>query len=208
MNLPARLRSWLKWVVKRQRLEADLEAEVRFHLDSYAGELVRSGVPADEAVRRARIEFGGIESHKDAIRASMGLRWWDDLWGDLQYGARILWKSPGFTSIAVVSLALAIGANTSIFSLANQLLYARLGVPHPEQLRLLTVIASEHSVVHSSWGSVSPAPGGGTRFDSFTYPIYQQLRKESHVLDEIFAFKENIQANATIDGAAQAVRWN
>jgi predicted permease len=206
MNLLARLRSWLKWVVKRQRLESDLEAEVRFHLDSYAGELVRSGVPAAEAVRRARIEFGGIESHKDAIRASVGLRWWDDLWGDLQYGARILWKSPGFTSIAVVSLALAIGANTSIFSLANQLLYAQLGVPHPEQLRLLTMIASEHSVVHSSWGSVSPAAGGGTRFASFTYPIYQQLRKESHVLDDIFAFKENIQANATIDGAAQAVR--
>ena len=206
MNLLARLRSWLKWVVKRQRLESDLEAEVRFHLDSYAGELVRSGVPAAEAVRRARIEFGGIESHKDAIRASVGLRWWDDLWGDLQYGARILWKSPGFTSIAVVSLALAIGANTSIFSLANQLLYAQLGVPHPEQLRLLTIIASEHSVVHSSWGSISPAAGGGTRFASFTYPIYQQLRKESHVLDDIFAFKENIQANATIDGAAQAVR--
>jgi predicted permease len=206
MNLLARLRSWLKWVVKRQRLESDLEAEVRFHLDSYAGELVRSGVPAAEAVRRARIEFGGIESHKDAIRASVGLRWWDDLWGDLQYGARILWKSPGFTSIAVVSLALAIGANTSIFTLANQLLYAQLGVPHPEQLRLLTIIASEHSVVHSSWGSVSPAAGGGTRFASFTYPIYQQLRKESHVLDDIFAFKENIQANATIDGAAQAVR--
>src|ERR1700691_104195 len=206
MNLLARLRSWLKWVVKRQRLESDLEAEVRFHLDSYAGELVRSGVPAAEAVRRARIEFGGIESHKDAIRASVGLRWWDDLWGDLQYGARILWKSPGFTSIAVVSLALAIGANTSIFSLANQLLYAQLGVPHPEQLRLLTIIASEHSVVHSDWGSISPDAGGGTRFASFTYPIYQQLRKESHVLDDIFAFKENIQANATIDGAAQAFR--
>jgi predicted permease len=206
MNLLTRLRSWLKWVVKRQRLETDMEAEVRFHLDSYAGDLVRSGVPEAEALRRARIEFGGIESHKDAIRESVGLRWWDDLWGDLQYGARILGKSPGFTSIAVVSLALAIGANTSIFSVANQLLYARLGVSHPEQLRLLTVITDGHSAVHSSWGSMSPVAGGGTRIASFTYPIYQQLRKQNQVLDEIFAFKENIQANATIDGAAQAVR--
>ena len=140
MNLLARLRSWLKWMVRRQRLETDLETEVRFHIDSYAADLVRSGVPAAEAMRRARIEFGGIESHKDAVRASMGLRWWDDLWGDLQYGARILGKSPGFTAIAVVSLALAIGANTSIFSLANHLLYARLGVSHPEQLRLFPVI--------------------------------------------------------------------
>ena len=206
MKLLTHLRSWLKWVVKRRRLETDLEAEVQFHLDSYAGDLVRSGIPAAEAMRRARIEFGGIESHKDAIRASIGLRWWDDLWGDLQYGTRILCKSPGFTAIAVVSLALAIGANTSIFSLANQLLYARLGVPHPEQLRLLTVIAGKHSAVHSSWGSIYPVPGGGTRIDSFTYPIYEQLRRENHVLGEIFAFKENIQANATIDGSAQAIQ--
>jgi predicted permease len=205
MNVLTRLRSWLKWVVKRQRLETDLAAELRFHLDSYAADLIRNGVPAAEAMRRARIEFGGIESHKDAVRASMGLRWWDDLWGDLQYGARILRKNPGFTSIAVVSLALAIGANTSIFSLANQLLYARLGVSHPEQLRLLTIIADPHSAVHSSWGSVSPVAGGRTRFASFTYPIYQQLRSENHMLGEIFAFKENIQANATIDGSAQAV---
>jgi predicted permease len=206
MNLPARLRSWFKWVVKRQPLEGDLETEVRFHLDSYASDLIRSGVPAAEAARRARIEFGGIESHKDAIRASIGLRWWDDLWGDLQYGARILWKSPGFTTIAVMSLALAIGANTAIFSLANQLLYARLGVPHPEQLRLLTVIADKHSAVHASWGSIYPIPGGGYRTDSFTYPIYEQLRRENRVLEDIFAFKDNIQANATIDGSAQAIQ--
>jgi predicted permease len=206
MNLLTRLCSWLKWVVNRQRLETNLEAEVRFHIDSYAADLVRSGVPAAEAVRRARIEFGGIESHKDAVRASMGLRWWDDLWNDVQYGARILRKSPAFTAIAVVSLALAIGANTSIFSLANQLLYARLGVSHPEQLRLFTVVSDEHSVVHSCWGCGSePVPAGGVRSDSFTYPVYRQLRSENHILDEIFAFKENIQANATIDGSAQAV---
>ena len=59
MNLLTRLRSWLKWVVKRRRLETDLEAEVRFHLDSYARDLVRSGVSANEAARRARIEFVG-----------------------------------------------------------------------------------------------------------------------------------------------------
>jgi predicted permease len=103
-------------------------------------------------------------------------------------------------------LALAIGANTSIFSLANQLLYARLGVPDPMQLKLLTVVGGEHSAVHSSWGSRYPVPGGGYRFDSFTYPIYEQLRRENHVLGAIFAFKENIQANATIEGSAQAVR--
>ena len=200
-----RLRSWSRAVTRRRLLETEMEEEVRFHLEARAADLMREGSEPQKAMRQARLEFGGVASHKDAMRDSRGLRWWDELWGDLQYGARILRKGPGFTSIAVVSLALAIGANTSIFSLANQLLYARLGVLHPEQLRLLTVIGDEHSAVHSSWGSRSSVAGGGVRFDSFTYPIYQQLRREEHVLGEIFAFKDNIQANATIDGSAQAV---
>ena len=201
-----RLRSWWRAVTGRRRLETEMEEEIRFHLEARAADLMLEGSDPRDAMRKARLEFGGVASHKDAMRSSLGLRWWDELWGDLQYGARILRKSPGFTSIAVVSLALAIGANTSIFSLANQLLYARLGVPHPEQLRLLTVIGDEHSAVHSSWGSRDSIPGGGARFDSFTYPIYQQLRRENRVLGEIFAFKDTIQANATIDGSAQAVQ--
>jgi predicted permease len=183
-----------------------MEEEIRFHLEARAADLMREGSEPQKATRQARLEFGGVASHKDAMRNSLGVRWWDELWGDLQYAARLLRKSPGFTSIAVVSLALAIGANTAIFSLANQLLYARLGALHPEQLRLLTVLVGQHSAVKSAWGSRDSVAGGGFRFDSFTYPIYQQLRRENQVLGEIFAFKDNIQANATIDGSAQAVQ--
>jgi hypothetical protein len=183
-----------------------MEEEIRFHLAARAADLVREGSDPETAMRQARLEFGGVESHKDGMRSSLGLRWCDEFWGDLQYGARILRKSPGFTSIAVVSLALAIGANTSIFSLANELLYARLGVPHPEELRLLTVIGDRHTAVHHSWGSADTLPSGETRYNSFTYPIYQQLRKENRALEDIFAFKESIQANATVDGAAQAIQ--
>jgi hypothetical protein len=137
MKLLAQLRSWLTWIVKRSHLETDMEAEVTFHLESYADDLVRSGVPPQEATRRARLQFGGIESHKDAMRASLGLRWWDELWVDLRYGARMLRKSPGFTVIAVASLALGIGANTAVFTLAKAALFDTLSVSHPEQLRLL-----------------------------------------------------------------------
>jgi predicted permease len=134
VKLFARLRSWLKWMVRRARLETAMEAELRFHIESVAEDLVRSGVPEREAMRRARIQFGGIESHKDAIRASLGLRLWDELWMDLRYSVRMLAKSPSFTAIALLSLALGIGGNTAIFTLVNHVMLRNLPVRNPEQL--------------------------------------------------------------------------
>ena len=116
-----------------------MEAEIDFHLEARAADLVRGGLSPSEAMRQARLEFGTVAAHKDAMRRSLGLRWWDESRDDLRYGVRILRKSPGFTSIAVVSLALAIGANTTIFSVANEMLFEHLGVPHPSQLRLLAM---------------------------------------------------------------------
>jgi predicted permease len=202
----SRLQSWLRSAFGRRRLEADMDEEVRFHIEARAADLTREGTPPQEAMRQARLEFGGIASHKDNMRNSLGLRWLDDLWCDLRYAARILRKSPGFTAIAVGSLALAIGANTTIFSVANEMLYERLSVPHPEQLRLLTLIGDKHVVVHASWGQWNPVPGGKTRFDSFSYPVYQILRRENKALQDIFAFKDIGRANVTIDGSAQAVQ--
>jgi hypothetical protein len=82
MNLLARFRSWLKWMGNGRRLESEMETEMRFHIESYAAELVRKGMSQQEAMREARIEFGGIESHKDAMRAAVGIRWWDELGSD------------------------------------------------------------------------------------------------------------------------------
>ena len=134
MKLFARIRSWLTWMVKRSQLENAMEVEVRFHIESYAADLVRSGVPQPEAMRRARIEFGGVESHKDAIRASLGLRWWDDLWIDLRYAARKLHNSPGFTLTAVLVLAIGIGVNVVAFSVFNLIVLKSLPVRDPDSL--------------------------------------------------------------------------
>jgi predicted permease len=202
MNYLARLRSWLKWMVKPRRLENEMEAEVRFHLESYAADLVRNGVSEPEAMRRARIEFGGVESHKDAMRASLGQRFWSELLVDVRYGGRMLRKNPGFAAIAVASLALGIGANTAIFTLAKAALLDTLSVPHPDQLRLLTWTQDDRSLVSSIWGDFYPDGNGHSVVASFSYPVYQQLRR-NHALGDLFAFKEVIvgrgRLTATID---------
>jgi predicted permease len=201
----ARIHSWLRSVMRRQRLEGEMEEEIRFHLEARAEDLMHQGLTPSQATRQARVEFGGVATHKDEIRHSLGLRWWDELWSDLGYGLRILKKSPGFTAIAVGSLALAIGANTTIFSVANELLFERLAVPHPEQLRLLTVTGDQKVVINLFWGNDGGVSNGRTRFDTFTYPVYQQLRARNHVLEQIFAFKDFGRANITVDGNARSV---
>jgi predicted permease len=202
----SRLKSWLRSTLGRRHLEQDMDEEVRFHIDARTADLIREGLAPDEAMRQARLEFGAVASHKDAMRNSLGLRWLDDLWCDLRYAARILRKSPGFTAIAVGSLALAIGANTTIFSIANEILYERLAVPHPEQLRLFTLTGDKNVAVHASWGNWETSPGGRVTFNSFTYPIYQQLKKDNRVVQDIFAFKDIGRANVTVGGNAQAVQ--
>jgi hypothetical protein len=209
MTLFARLRSWFKWIVKPRRLENEMEAEVRFHLESYAADLVRNGVPEQQAMRQARVEFGGIESHKDAMRASVGLRLWGELCVDVRYGVRMLRRSPGFTTIAVASLALGIGANTAVFTLAKAALLDTLSVPHPDQLRLLAWAQDDKSVVGSMWGDGYPDGKGHFLVASFSYPVYEQLRLQNHTLGDLFAFKELggglDRLTASIDNHAETV---
>ena len=200
----ARLRSWTRAMFTRRRVVIEMDEEIRFHLEARAADLMRGGLSEEAARRRAQLEFGGVATHKDGMLDALGLRFWDELWSDLRYAARILRKSPGFTAIAVGSLALAIGANTTIFSVANELLFMRLSVPHPEQLRLLTMRGDERVIVHSSWGDWDNDPAGGVSFNTFSYPVYRQLQKDNRVLGPIFAFKNNFRVNITVNKQALA----
>jgi predicted permease len=198
----AEMQSWTRATTNRGKLELEMEAEFEHHLGARTTDLIRSGKSPAEAARLARIELGPALMHKEGMRDSLGLRWVDELGSDLKYAMRMLWKSPGFTAIAAVSLGLAIGANTAIFSIARQLLYQRLNVPHAGDLRLLRWNGDQKSVVHGMWGDFDASPESGVASSIFSYPVYQQLREHNQVLEDLFAYKED-SMNATIHGDAQ-----
>jgi len=161
----------------RRKAENELDEELRFHFDRLVERYLREGSPPEEARRRASLEFGGMNQVKEECRDEHGTQWLDSIRQDLRYCVRMLRKSPAFTAIAVLTLALGIGANTTIFGVLESVLLRSLPVHHPDELVVLTD-PDEHGTHFGSQG--------GER-GLLAYSEFEYLRDHNDVFSGIFA---------------------
>ena len=134
MKLPAYLRSIASKFFHRTRTAEDMDEELRAHIQQRAEDLQRSGIDATQAQRRARIEFGAYEHYRQESHEALGGNLIETLLQDVRFSLRVLFKSPGFTAAAILTLALAIGANALVFGILNALILRPIQLPKPESL--------------------------------------------------------------------------
>jgi putative ABC transport system permease protein len=143
MPLLVKVRSALRNLFSFRHVEVDLDQEVRAHIEMLVDENIQAGMPAAEALRAAKIELGGIDQVKEQVREKRIGNWLHSVISDYRYALRQFRRSPGFTVVAVLTLALGIGANTAIFSLIDAVMLRMLPVRHPEELVLVADLHTE-----------------------------------------------------------------
>ena len=192
-ELVSDIRHRLRAVFARAAVEQELDDELRFHVEHAAENYERQGMPRDAALRRARLEFGGVEWTKEASRDVRGVARLESIARDVRYAIRSLRSRPAFTLTVVGTLALGIGANTAIFTLVDALLLRPLPVPHPEQL----VIASDPAEVNDN-------AVGDPLTDFVSFLLYRDVRARNTVFTDMYASGWSGPIDVSIGASADA----
>ena len=166
----------LRALFSRAAVERELDAELRFHIEHEAEKYERQGMPHEAALRRARLDFGGVEQTKEASRDMRGVARLESILRDVRYAARSLRSRPAFTVTVITTLAVGIGANTAIFTLVDALLLRPLPVAHPERL----VIVSDPAAVNDN-------NVGSPLTDYVSFLLYQDVRARNKVFTDMYA---------------------
>jgi predicted permease len=192
MPLLSRLASLWRNLFHKPRREQELTEEIDAYLELLIEQKIEQGLAPEEARRAALIELGGREQVKERVREVSAGHFLETLWRDLRYALRMLRHNPGFAAVAVLSLALGIGANTAIFSLMDAVLLRMLPVKNPEQLLF----------VERSGAPSSPKRGGNLSYASHAF--FEQLRAQREMLAGVCTFVGNLRINVVVDGQAEA----
>lgn len=184
----------LKQIVRRRKEDRDLARELESHLEHEIDDNLARGMSREEATRQAHIKLGNPLVIRDRVWQANRLSWIEDTWRDLRYAARILVRTPSFTCVAVLVMALGIGANTAIYSFLDSLLLRSLPVSDPASL----VVVNWHMQVSRRGENVMQSMSGTTYDDDpievggiFPYPAFELFQKNKTALSDVFAYADN-----------------
>jgi predicted permease len=192
------LKAWLR----RGRLDDELREELAQHVDWTADRLIADGVPAAEARRRAAVQVGNVTRLREQSRALWGFPSLDSIVQDSRYGLRQMRRAPGFTAVAVLSLAIGIGASAAVFSLADSMLFRKLPVPDPDSLVLLDW-QSGPVYPFSSLNGNGQQNGDGLSSTSFALTAFQGMQSAGQGIVDLFGFADLYSVSIAIEGRAE-----